>query len=40
MSHEATFRQEYRLFNHYLHSIRHEHDYPVVVWAMASSPLT
>jgi len=37
---EATFRQEYRLFNHYFHSVEHEPDYPVVVWAMASSPLT
>ena len=35
---EATFRQEYRLFNHYVHSIRHEPDYSVVVWALATSP--
>ena len=36
---EATFRQEHRLFNHYLHSVRHEPAYPVVVWALAASPL-
>jgi SAM-dependent methyltransferase len=36
---EATFRQEYRLFNHYFHSVRHEPDYPMVVWALAASPV-
>jgi SAM-dependent methyltransferase len=36
---EATFRREYRLFNHYLHSVRHEPDHPIVVWALAASPV-
>jgi len=36
---EATFRHEYRLFNRYLHSVQHEPDYPVVVWALTRSPL-
>ena len=31
----ATLRHEYRLFNRYLHSLEHEPQFPVVVWALA-----
>ena len=30
-----TFRREYTLFNRYLHSVKNELAYPVVVWALA-----
>lgn len=32
----ATFRKEYRLFNRYLHSLKNEPDFPMVVWALAA----
>ena len=31
----ATLRREFRLFNRYLHSLEHEPQFPVVVWALA-----
>jgi SAM-dependent methyltransferase len=36
----ATFRNEYRLFNRYLHSVANEPDYPIVVWALATKRRT
>jgi SAM-dependent methyltransferase len=32
---EATFRREYRLYNRYFHSLKHEPEFPIVVWALA-----
>lgn len=32
---KATFRQEYRLFNRYIHTLKNEPDLPIVVWAFA-----
>jgi len=37
---EATFRQEFTLFNRYLHSLRNEPEYPIAVWAVARAPNT
>lgn len=35
---KATFRHEFILFNHWLHSLRNEPEYPIVVWALARTP--
>jgi SAM-dependent methyltransferase len=32
---EATLRREYRLFNRHLHSLAHDPELPMVVWALA-----
>ena len=34
----ANFRREFTLFNRYLHDVRNEPGYPVVVWALAQAP--
>ena len=33
-----TFEKEFRLFNRYMHSLKNEPEYPVVVWALARVP--
>lgn len=31
---KATFKKEYRLYNRYLHSLKNESDYPIVIWSL------
>ena len=35
---EASFTNEYRLFNRRVHPLRVEKEYPIVVWALARAP--
>jgi SAM-dependent methyltransferase len=35
---EATFREEFKLFNRHLHSLAPDPQYPIVVWALATAP--